>query len=512
MPVKVILSIDGGGIRGIIPALFLCEIERRTGKRIKDLFHIYSGTSTGSILCTALCTPLRDEHFRSAREMLSFYMGHNRNRIFPQPCWWNIPERLKSLLFRQAILKTFNDEGLLEVLKGNFGDRTMHNILRGKDLIVPVEIAGEGPAVFMNNSLNPNEAPHCGLYKYDRNTPPHFTPYISPNNFSLVDICKGSCSASPYFPPHNIQVGARNLKILDGGYRLNNSADVSLRFAVNKYPGHNFYMLSIGNQSPIHPVIPHDHNGGILGAVEIMRDVGMDQDGQAFARTFLGENYQRICPANGPLPMCDVSPANIAALWQAGWNMIQELDHAGTLNQICDRLMQINSLPRINVNQNANRHYYPGRYYRHCMDNPNPYNDLNNVFANNGNNPDFEQIQSALNKFYRTYRWYRKEDPLQYPSLSTFWDHEPLHLAAAVGHFPSLLKLLEFGSNPGMVPRNTEKKLKPDSPSFWDWTPLHYAAANNESAICIILLYYRWLTNEQEQDIQQDIDINFQRL
>src|SRR5260370_42076788 len=43
------LAIDGGGIRGILPALLGAEIEDRTGKRIAELFDFIVGTSTGSI-------------------------------------------------------------------------------------------------------------------------------------------------------------------------------------------------------------------------------------------------------------------------------------------------------------------------------------------------------------------------------------------------------------------------------------------------------------------------------
>jgi patatin-like phospholipase/acyl hydrolase len=47
---KKILSIDGGGIRGLIPALVLAEIETRTGKAVADCFDLIAGTSTGGIL------------------------------------------------------------------------------------------------------------------------------------------------------------------------------------------------------------------------------------------------------------------------------------------------------------------------------------------------------------------------------------------------------------------------------------------------------------------------------
>ena len=45
-----ILAIDGGGIRGILPARLLQEIERQKGKPIREMFDLIAGTSTGGIL------------------------------------------------------------------------------------------------------------------------------------------------------------------------------------------------------------------------------------------------------------------------------------------------------------------------------------------------------------------------------------------------------------------------------------------------------------------------------
>ena len=52
-----ILAIDGGGIRGLIPALVLAELEARTGRRIATLVDLVAGTSTGGILACALARP-----------------------------------------------------------------------------------------------------------------------------------------------------------------------------------------------------------------------------------------------------------------------------------------------------------------------------------------------------------------------------------------------------------------------------------------------------------------------
>ncbi|HAJ58463.1 MAG TPA: hypothetical protein DCP31_03675, partial [Cyanobacteria bacterium UBA8543] len=57
-----VLSIDGGGIKGIVPAMILAEIENRTGKRIYELFDLIAGTSTGGILTLGLTKPKENEN------------------------------------------------------------------------------------------------------------------------------------------------------------------------------------------------------------------------------------------------------------------------------------------------------------------------------------------------------------------------------------------------------------------------------------------------------------------
>ena len=46
-PVKRVLSLDGGGIRGIIPTMVVAHLERKTGKPASELFDFIAGTSTG---------------------------------------------------------------------------------------------------------------------------------------------------------------------------------------------------------------------------------------------------------------------------------------------------------------------------------------------------------------------------------------------------------------------------------------------------------------------------------
>ena len=74
-PLRV-LTLDGGGIRGVIPATVLAEIEQRTGKRIAEMFDLIAGTSTGGILALALTAPAPADPNKpryAAEELVSLY-------------------------------------------------------------------------------------------------------------------------------------------------------------------------------------------------------------------------------------------------------------------------------------------------------------------------------------------------------------------------------------------------------------------------------------------------------
>lgn len=76
-----ILSIDGGGIKGIVPAMLLAEIEVITGKPICKLFDFIAGTSTGGILTLGLTKPSREDSAKpqfTAKEMVNLYRKEGR--------------------------------------------------------------------------------------------------------------------------------------------------------------------------------------------------------------------------------------------------------------------------------------------------------------------------------------------------------------------------------------------------------------------------------------------------
>lgn len=80
-----VLSIDGGGIRGVIPSVLLNHIEDNTGKSVAELFDLIVGTSTGGILATAL-TKKDGGNNHKAKDMVEFYTNHG-GEIFERSAW-----------------------------------------------------------------------------------------------------------------------------------------------------------------------------------------------------------------------------------------------------------------------------------------------------------------------------------------------------------------------------------------------------------------------------------------
>ena len=72
MPRRYLLAIDGGGVRGIIPAVALAKLEATTGRLVRNTFSFVAGTSTGAIIATAIAAGV------PASRIVSLYLDRAR--------------------------------------------------------------------------------------------------------------------------------------------------------------------------------------------------------------------------------------------------------------------------------------------------------------------------------------------------------------------------------------------------------------------------------------------------
>jgi uncharacterized protein len=206
-----VLAIDGGGIRGLIPALVLTEIERRTDRRIFELFDLIAGTSTGGILACALCAP----EPLPALEVVKVYEEEG-----PEIFSISLAQRIRSA---GGLLDEKYDSGAL--------DRALARFLAEKrlkdarpDLIVPAyDTAEPGPYFF--KSMKARETP-------------------ATDDFPLSVVARATSSAPTYFEP--LEAGPRSL--VDGGVFAVNPAMSAFAEVVRHHPEaeDEIVLLSLG--------------------------------------------------------------------------------------------------------------------------------------------------------------------------------------------------------------------------------------------------------------------------
>jgi patatin-like phospholipase/acyl hydrolase len=199
---KVILSIDGGGIRGIIPGQILLhtekllqEISGDSDRRIADHFDLIAGTSTGGILACAYLIP--DENGRpryKAPEVVDIYFERGQE-IFTN----TLMHRIKSL--GGVLDEKYKSIGLEKSLKDYFGDTKLHELLK-PTLITAYDIRRRQAKFFAQQ---------------DAHKPM--------SNFFVRDVTRATASAPGYFQVANIRsMDKKYYPLIDGGVFANNPA------------------------------------------------------------------------------------------------------------------------------------------------------------------------------------------------------------------------------------------------------------------------------------------------
>jgi uncharacterized protein len=177
MALFTILSIDGGGIRGLIPAMILAEIERRTGRRTAEMFDLIAGTSTGGILALGLTVPQDGKGNRPkyrAKQLVSFYEEEGKE-VF-HSFWQNV------VSLHGLINEKYSSERFERVLRKYFGEETKLSQAFTEVLVTSYEIETCRPFFFTRRKARARRAGRFNprMWQVARCTsaaPTYFSPY-----------------------------------------------------------------------------------------------------------------------------------------------------------------------------------------------------------------------------------------------------------------------------------------------------------------------------------------------
>ena len=210
---RKILSLDGGGIRGVLTLEILAEMERQLKQKLKkddsfrlsDYFDYIGGTSTGAIIAAGLSLGM------SVQQLLDFYQ-----------------EKGAAMFDKAFLLKRvkyfYNDGPLARELKATFGDGNLQlssGVFKCLLLIVTMNRSTDSPWPISNNPLavfNNPANPDCNL------------------KIKLYQLVRASTAAPAYFRPETLQWDPDNPEktfvFVDGGVTpYNNPAFLLYRMA-----------------------------------------------------------------------------------------------------------------------------------------------------------------------------------------------------------------------------------------------------------------------------------------
>lgn len=286
-----ILAIDGGGIRGILPACILSELESRyvEGKSIGRHFDMIAGTSTGGIIALALGLGI------PARRVLDIYM-ENGARIFPREDFGGIPfiGGLSQLWRTYSDMKRYRYERapLAKALSAEFGERVLGEALCR--LAVP-SFDGYGEVTVF-------KTPHHPDYKMDWKE-------------QVVDVALSTAAAPTFFSTYR----KGNRQFADGGIWANNPIMIALVDVLACYDldRGNIRILSLGCADGEYKItVDQEVKGGIWHWREIFSAASHLQGQNAWGQAGLligRNNITRLdhTPNLSPIPIDDFVRASM---------------------------------------------------------------------------------------------------------------------------------------------------------------------------------------------------------
>ncbi|RDY57939.1 CBASS cGAMP-activated phospholipase [Flagellimonas nanhaiensis] len=197
-----ILSIDGGGIKGLYSSKILEHFEQEFQCNVVDHFDMICGTSTGGILGLALSLKIKAEEISRMYE-------ENGEKIFPNQ------SKLKGKIKQSLLGGKYSDKPLRSALEATFGD---HKIKDSHCLLCIPSYSVTDARPF--------------IFKYDHEE----NKQRRDNNAKYVDVALATSAAPTYFPLAEIEY-YNSRQFIDGGIYANNPSIVGLIEALDYFVG-----------------------------------------------------------------------------------------------------------------------------------------------------------------------------------------------------------------------------------------------------------------------------------
>ncbi|HEY2535826.1 MAG TPA: patatin-like phospholipase family protein [Solirubrobacteraceae bacterium] len=341
-PIKV-LSIDGGGIRGIIPAVVLAAIEQRMGQPACEIFDLIAGTSTGGIIALGVTVPGEDEQKpRWSAEQLAGMYESEGPKIFHRSLMRTI-ETVDGLL-----VEKYSAHGLERALKHYMGDALLSQALT--DVLIPsYDIHAHAPLFF--KSFTPRARPAAGAGASAAGDSPHAAappPAALLPDYPMTLVARATSAAPTYFEPEDVRSPVQqdgDYVLVDGGTFANNPAMCAYAEATRNNPGAEVLIVSLGTGRLTESISFEQakHWGLIQWAHPLL---GVIMDGSSAAIDYqldellgAGTGHFRFQTTLDGVSdsLDDVSPANIAGLRRLGEELVAS--EAARLEEVCRLLV-----------------------------------------------------------------------------------------------------------------------------------------------------------------------------
>lgn len=272
-----ILSIDGGGSRGVIPANILNFIECEEKVSIRDEFDFFAGVSTGALVAAYLARNVGNME----RLVTEGYTSESMSKMMDKSVW-------DKLLGRMQNQPKYDGVGKRAFIDGQADGMLINDIVDKHLLILAYDFINRELVTFKNNRG------HDSIY-----------------NPALAEICDAATAAPTMYPPVATTAPKRRW-LIDGALATNDPSQCAISEALAI--GHaldDVWMLSLGTGKPAHDLSQEardkigeeSRNWGILdwltnGLLDHMMSASSSVSAHQ-CEQLLGERYLRI---NNELP------------------------------------------------------------------------------------------------------------------------------------------------------------------------------------------------------------------